>query len=71
MRLNEHQIDVVSFEIVRALEEQELVSGPEERLARSVAHAITEDLRVEEALDASSTARCSSASSARWPRNGS
>jgi hypothetical protein len=51
MKLTEHQIDVVSFEIVRALEEAELVSGDENRLARAVAHAMTNDLKVEEALD--------------------
>ena len=51
MRLNEHQIDLVSFEITRALEDAELVSGDEDRIARSIAHAITEDLAVEEALD--------------------
>ena len=51
MKLTEHQIDVVSFEIVRALAEAELVSGDENRIARSVVHAITDDLKIEEALD--------------------
>ena len=51
MRLNEHQIDLVSFEITRALEDAELVSGGEDRIARSIAHAISEDLAVEDALD--------------------
>lgn len=51
MRLNEKQVDLVSFEIVRELLDRELVSGDENRLARAVAHAVTEDLKVEEALD--------------------
>ena len=51
MKLNEHQIDVVSFEIARSLAEAELISGNEDRIARSVAQAIEADLRVEEALD--------------------
>ena len=52
MRLTPQQVDLVSFEIVRDLLAQELVSGDETRLSRAVAHAITEDLKVEEALDA-------------------
>ncbi len=51
MKLTEHQVDVVSFEIVRALAGAELVAGGEDRIARAVAHAITDDLRIEEALD--------------------
>jgi len=51
MKLTEHLIDVVSFEIVRALAEAELVSGDENRLARAVSHAITDDLKIEDELD--------------------
>lgn len=51
MRLSEKQVDLLSFEIVRELLDRELVSGDENRLARAVAHAITSDLKVEEALD--------------------
>jgi hypothetical protein len=51
MRLSQQQVDLVSFEIVRELLDRELVSGDEARLARAVAHAITEDLKVEAALD--------------------
>lgn len=51
MRLNGQQVDLVSFEIVRELLEHELVSGDESRLVRAVAHAITADLEVEDALD--------------------
>lgn len=52
MKLTEHLIDVVSFEIARSLAEAELVSGDENRIARRVALAMTEDLKVEDALDA-------------------
>ena len=52
MKLNEQQVDLVAFEITRELERQELVSGEESRVARAIARAITEDLRVEDELDA-------------------
>ena len=52
MRMSPQQVDLMAFEVVRDLEEAELVAGDKEKLARLVARAISEDLAVEDALDA-------------------
>lgn len=52
MRLTAHQIDVLAFEIAKELVHSEAIEADVEHLAGLVRREITEDLKVEDDLDA-------------------